>query len=184
MFDEIYTSLNKKIDQELQSTGENSLAKYSENKFANIKMLISDFSVEVEPKETSSAANENWERNLAKNKDFRKLKEYIDNLKVELYSQKSDLSALKEKLRISEAQLSHERQARDAQAKADKQSLWAQKKEWQAKMDRLLEQKKEVGLKCEEMVEYVDGLVKSNFDQDTLAKSKPSATRASAPRKP
>ena len=124
-------------------------------------MLISDFSVEMEPAPVSSAKNENWEKTLAQNKDFRKLKEYIENLKIELYSQESTVSTLKEKLRISETRLCEERATRSAQVQADKEGLLAQKKEWQAKVDRLLEEKRAMSLKCEETVEYVDRLVKS-----------------------
>jgi DNA polymerase III delta prime subunit len=160
MFDEIYASLNKKIDQEIQSTTDNDLIKYSENKFANIKMMISDFSIDSTVKK-QSIKEQNWQENLQKNKDFKKLKEYIENLKIELYSQESTVSALKEKLRISENQIEEERKLYQAEISSTKEEMLSRKKEWQSKMDKVLQDKKEMGLKCEEMVDYISQLVKS-----------------------
>ena len=162
MFDEIYASLNKKIDEEIQSTTDNDLIKYTENKFQNIKMIISDFSIDSTVKKNPLKEDE-WQENLQKNKDFRKLKEYIENLKIELYSQESTVSALKEKLKINEKQIEEERKIYETEKKVQKEANLKDKKEWQRKVDQMLQEKEEMGLKYEELVEYISELVKSNY---------------------
>lgn len=166
MFDEIYDSLNAKIEQEMRSTADRDLENYSDNKFANIQMMISDFSPNDAPRKPET--QKDWQETLQKNKDFKKLKEYIEDLKIELYSQETTVSALKEKLRISEKALEEERARFREELDREKEARLGQRKEGQAKVDRLLQEKRGVSQKVEEMVEYIAQLVKGELELGSM----------------
>ena len=107
MFQDIYSKLNEKIEKELNSTAEKDLDEYTNDKFSKIKTYISEFeSEETNKNERINDQNINHMTNLlSDNKNFIKLKEYIETLKLEKYSYEGIIKTLKEKLKMSEAKI-------------------------------------------------------------------------------
>lgn len=162
MFDATIDKLNAKLDEELQKTATSNLDTQVESKFSHIKEIISDFQVDSESSSNERNLN-SIETVFQGSSNFRKLKDYIETLKVDKYSLENRVKTMKKKLRISEEILEEERLFREKEEKKAKDALLKQKAKWQEKMDKALEDKRLMGVKVEELVEYINSVIKSNF---------------------